>query len=240
MRWLGWTVVLLLLPVSLSYAQEPGPRSGAVIWFKGLAVQTFAIQESRSGLLRGGDEIPDPLDRRIEVEKSILQLAYSFLPDQQLFLSIPYLDKSQEWRDPQTGERRREGSSGLGDILLLYKYRFFRKDPRPGVTTQFSFALGPELPLGRDDVRNGNGELLPPSLQPGRGTVNWLTALAAVYPRGRHEMGSSLLYKVNTEGAQQVEEGDWLELHTGYHYRFWQQKFPGGNAAAGPGLTWHK
>ena len=44
------------------------------------------------------------------------------------------------------------GGTGLGDLLVLAKYRFYRRDSPRG-TTQASVTLGPKLPTGRTDLR---------------------------------------------------------------------------------------
>jgi len=60
------------------------------------------------------------------------------------------------------------GGTGLGDTMVLVKYRFYRHDSQRG-TTQASVTLGPKIPTGRTDLTGSNGSLLPASLQPGSG-----------------------------------------------------------------------
>ena len=42
------------------------------------------------------------------------------------------------------------GGTGLGDAMVLVKYRFYRRDSRRG-TTQASVTFGPKIPTGRTD-----------------------------------------------------------------------------------------
>ncbi|MGB6820718.1 MAG: transporter, partial [Candidatus Acidiferrales bacterium] len=63
------------------------------------------------------------------------------------------------------------GGTGLGDTMVLVKYRFYRRDSKRG-TTQSSVTFGPKIPTGRTDLTDGNGSRLPASLQPGSGSTD--------------------------------------------------------------------
>ena len=45
-------------------------------------------------------------------------------------------------------------------------------------------------------------------------------------------------YKLNTEGAQDFEKGDFFSLGVGGAYRFWHTKYPGPTASGKLGITW--
>ena len=55
--------------------------------------------------------------------------------------------------------------TGLGDMLLLVKYRFYRRDSPRG-TTQASVTLGPKLPTGRTNLTEAT-ELACPGIAAG-------------------------------------------------------------------------
>src|SRR5207244_9106140 len=67
------------------------------------------------------------------------------------------------------------GETGLGDSLVLAKYRFYRRDSPRG-TTQASATFGPKLPTGRTNLADASGGLLPASLQPGSGSTDLFLA----------------------------------------------------------------
>ncbi len=71
-------------------------------------------------------------------------------------------------------------ATGLGDAMLLVKYRFYRRDSPRG-TTQASVTFGPKIPTGRTDLADGNGIRLPSSLQPGSGSTDLFLAATWTY-----------------------------------------------------------
>src|SRR4029077_2229809 len=62
------------------------------------------------------------------------------------------------------------GGTGLGDAMVLVKYRFYRRDSQRG-TTQASVTLGPKIPTGQTNLTDTNGRRLPAGLQPGSGST---------------------------------------------------------------------
>jgi hypothetical protein len=72
------------------------------------------------------------------------------------------------------------GGTGLGDAMLLVKYRFYRRDSPRG-TIQTSVTLGPKIPTGRADIRDSKGSLLPASLQAGSGSTDFFLAANWTY-----------------------------------------------------------
>ena len=72
------------------------------------------------------------------------------------------------------------GGTGLGDAMVLVKYRFYRRDSERG-TTQASVTFGPKLPTGRTDLKDTKGNLLPASLQPGSGSTDFFVAANWTY-----------------------------------------------------------
>lgn len=63
--------------------------------------------------------------------------------------------------------------NGVGDAFLLFKYQLLNTKKRH--PTQVTVGAGPKLPLGKNDVRQDNGVLLSPDLQPGTGSWDILT-----------------------------------------------------------------
>src|SRR5436305_4102829 len=72
------------------------------------------------------------------------------------------------------------GGTGLGDSLVLAKYRFYRRDSPRG-TTQASVTLGPKLPTGRTGLTGNDGFRLPAGLQPGSGSTDLFLAANWTY-----------------------------------------------------------
>jgi hypothetical protein len=133
------------------------------------------------------------------------------------------------------------GGTGLGDAMVLVKYRFYRRDSPRG-TTQASVTFGPKLPTGRTDLTDTNGILLPASLQPGSGSTdlflaaNWTyTGLFNFKRLVADEDFHSLL---RSEGAQATRLGTNLESRFWLSYRPYESRDGAREWFIGPVLTW--
>jgi hypothetical protein len=133
------------------------------------------------------------------------------------------------------------GGTELGDAILLVKYRFYRRDSQRG-TTQASVTFGPKIPTGGTDLTDGNGGLLPASLQPGSGSTdffiaaNWTyTGLFNVRRLVADEDFHSLL---RTQGTQATRLGSNIESRFWLSYRPYESKDVTREWFIGPVLTW--
>jgi hypothetical protein len=131
--------------------------------------------------------------------------------------------------------------TGLGDAMLLVKYRFYRRDSPRG-TTQASVTIGPKLPTGSTDLTSTNGDRLPVGLQPGSGSTdlflaaNWTyTGLFNLRRLVADEDFHSLL---RTEGTQATRLGSGIESRFWLSYRPYESKDGAREWFIGPELTW--
>jgi hypothetical protein len=133
------------------------------------------------------------------------------------------------------------GGTGLGDAMVLIKYRFYRRDSPRG-TTQASITLGPKLPTGRTGLTDGIGSLLPAGLQPGSGSTdlflaaNWTyTGLFTLRRLVADEDFHSLL---RSQGTQRTRLGSDVESRFWLSYRPYESKDVAREWFIGPVLTW--
>lgn len=133
------------------------------------------------------------------------------------------------------------GGTGLGDTMLLVKYRFYRKDSARG-TTQASVTVGPKIPTGATHLTDGNGGRLPTTLQPGSGSTdlflqaNWTyTGLFNVRRLVADEDFHSL---VRTQGAQQTRLGSDVASRFWLSYRPYESANLYREWFIGPAVTW--
>src|SRR6202030_1636405 len=119
------------------------------------------------------------------------------------------------------------GGSGLGDAMVLVKYRFYRRDSPRG-TTQASVTFGPKIPTGRTNLTDDDANLLPASLQPGSGSTdlflaaNWTyTGLFNLRRLVADEDFHSLIL---SEGTQQTRLGSPVESRFWLSYRPYESK----------------
>ena len=135
------------------------------------------------------------------------------------------------------------GGSGLGDSLLLVKYRFVRRDSERG-TTQASVAFGPKLPTGRTDLRDAFGNLLPVSLQPGSGSTDLFLNFSGTYTGlfGAEKLvaDGTVDYLDRTAGVERTRLGNTLQARLYLPYRPYESHSVGKEWWVGPELIWER
>jgi len=133
------------------------------------------------------------------------------------------------------------GGTGLGDAMVLVKYRFYRRDSQRG-TTQASVTVGPKLPTGRTNISSATGTLLPASLQPGSGSTDLLAAAnwtyTGLFNSKRLVADEDFHALVRSEGTQVTRIGDELESRFWLSYRPYEAKDGAREWFIGPVLTW--
>jgi hypothetical protein len=107
-------------------------------------------------------------------------------------------------------------SAGMGDVSLLAQYRFFYDRAS---ATQMALLAGLKLPTGDTDVRAANGERFETEFQPGGGAWEGSVGLAFTKRIGAWSFDSNVLYVLATDGAQDTNLGDRLQLNVALSYR---------------------
>jgi hypothetical protein len=169
---------------------------------------------------------------RVE-QRAVASIDHGVHKDLTVSMLIPWVDVDL---DSSGGDA---SASGVGDVALLGKYRFYRRDwPRSAFNA--AVLVGVETPTGTTNETQGGGRL-PPGLQPGSGSWDPFFSLTGTLSVGRWRFDSNAFYKWNTEGAQSYEDGDFFSLNAGGAYRFLHTKYPGPTASASGGFEWrHK
>src|SRR5262249_23472821 len=131
--------------------------------------------------------------------------------------------------------------TGLGDAMLLVKYRFYRRDSSRG-TTQASFTLGPKLPTGETELRSANGDLAPATLQPGSGSTDLFAAANWTYTglfNVRRLVADEDFHTVlRSQGTQKTKLGNDIQSRFWLSYRPYESRNVGREWFIGPVLTW--
>lgn len=133
------------------------------------------------------------------------------------------------------------GGTGLGDTMILVKYRFYRRDSPRG-TTQASVTFGPKLPTGLTHLNQANGERLPATLQPGSGSTdlflsaNW--TYTGLFNLRRLVADEDFHSLIRTEGTQATRLGSDVESRFWLSYRPYEAKNATREWFIGPALTW--
>jgi hypothetical protein len=165
-----------------------------------------------------------------------LNFTWGFHPDFDLTVLIPIATNQFD----VAGVPGASGT-GLGDAMLLVKYRFIRRDSTRG-TTQTSFTFGPKLPTGRTDLTSASGSLLPAGLQPGSGSTDLFAAANWTYTGlfnvRRLVADEDVHTLIRTEGTQGTRLGSDLESRFWLSYRPYEAKDGSREWFIGPVLTW--
>ena len=94
----------------------------------------FILREQT--VLRRSSDDPGPKDRDLRVLTVPSVLVYGVTRNLTLFGIVPYVDKTLD-ETTSTGQRRRRGDSGVGDVTLLSRYTLYSVD-RLGETRRFA------------------------------------------------------------------------------------------------------
>ena len=133
------------------------------------------------------------------------------------------------------------GGTGLGDAMILVKYRLYRRDSERG-TTQASVTFGPKIPTGRTDLNAINGSRLPAGLQPGSGSLDLFLAAnwtyTGLFNLRRLVADEDFHALLRSQGTQATRLGRDLESRFWLSYRPYESKNVGREWFIGPELTW--
>ena len=133
------------------------------------------------------------------------------------------------------------GGTGLGDVLALVKYRFYRRDSPRG-TTQASVTLGPKIQTGATTLRDSQGNLLPAGLQPGSGSTDLFLAANWTYTGlfnvKRLVADEDFHFLLRSQGTQETRLGSDIESRFWLSYRPYESKNGAREWFIGPVLTW--
>jgi hypothetical protein len=230
-----WLVFAVLFCASGVRAQGPAPETAPPFFPGGEFISYNSIFTTR-GLMQGTSDGIPVTARPTFAHEADFNFTWGFHHDFDLTVLVPIITNHFDMASTQG-----VAGTGLGDAMVLVKYRFYRRDSERG-TTQASVTFGPKIPTGRTDVADGNGVRLPSSLQPGSGSTdlflaaNWTyTGLFNLKRLVADEDFHSLL---RSEGTQATRLGDDLESRFWLSYRPYESKDVNREWFIGPVVTW--
>jgi hypothetical protein len=229
-----WLALLMLFWVSSVSAQGPAPETapplfpgGGLISYNSIFVTREPMSESSSGI---------PLTARPTFShEGDFNFTWGFFRDFDLTLLVPVITN----RFAMAGQK--VSGTGLGDAMLLMKYRFYRRDSERG-TTQASVTAGPKLPTGSTRLTDGNHVRLPAGLQPGSGSTDLFVAAnwtyTGLFQLKRLVADEDFHTLVRSSGTQATRLGSDLESRFWLSYRPYESKDVNREWFVGPALTW--
>lgn len=226
---------LFLSCASKASGQGAAPETAPPLFPGGGLVSYNSVFTTRSMMPGISDGIP-PTARPTFSHKSEFNFTWGFYRDFDLTVLVPIVTNHYDAASAQT-----VGGTGLGDAMVLVKYRFYRRDSERG-TTQASVTFGPKIPTGRTNLTNPSGGQLPASLQPGSGSTDLFVAANWTYTGlfniRRLVADEDFHALVRSQGTQSTRLGSDLESRFWLSYRPYESKDGAREWFIGPALTW--
>jgi len=228
----------VLFVAQIGRAQGPAPETAAPLFPGGALLSYNSVFTTRGPRAGSLDDI-SPTARPTVSHQGNFTFTWGFFPNFDLTVIVPIVMNrfgvADSVRTPTVG------GTGLGDSMLLVKYRFYRKDSERG-TTQASVTFGPKIPTGRTNLLDSDGMLLPAGLQPGSGSTDFFLAgyftYTGLFNIRRLVADESFTSLLRTQGTQATRLGDELESRFWLSYRPFESQNVGREWFIGPDLIW--
>jgi hypothetical protein len=228
-------LLLVVLGAQTARGQGPAPETAPPLFPGGGLISYNSIFTTR-GLLPESMGSISPTARPTFSHEGDIIFTWGFYRNFDLTILVPIVTNEFGSKSQHT-----VGGTGLGDAMVLVKYRFLRRDSPRG-TTQASVTFGPKIPTGRTDLIAGNGTLLPASLQPGSGSTDFLLAAnwtyTGLFKIKRLVADEDFHTLLRTQGSQATRLGSDIESRFWLSYRPYESKNVAREWFIGPVLTW--
>jgi hypothetical protein len=224
-------VIVLLSSASPAIGQSPAPETAPPL-FPGGGLVSYNSNFTTRGLM----PVLNPLTVRPTFShEGDFTFTWGFHRDFDLTVSVPVVTNRFDAGTASVG------GTGLGDMMALVKYRFYRRDSERG-TTQASVTAGPKLPTGRTGLTDANGRLLPAGLQAGSGSTDFFLAANWTYTglfNVRRLVADGDFHSLlRSTGTQATNLGNDLTSRFWLSYRPYEAKDGSREWFIGPDLTW--
>jgi hypothetical protein len=230
-------VVLMLYPLRAA-AQGASPETAASLFPGGALVSYNSVFATRSIFASSTGSMPSTA-RPTFSHEALFNFTWGFHRDFALTALVPVVTNRFDMTTPSAHSS--VGGTGLGDMVLLVKYRFFRRDSERG-TTQASVTFGPKIPTGSTSLTGTNGRLLPAGLQPGSGSTDLFLAgnwtYTGLFNRKRLVADEDFHSVLRSQGTQRTRLGANVISRFWLSYRPYQSKSLAHEWFIGPVLTW--
>jgi hypothetical protein len=229
-------LLVLIFCARLANAQGPAPETAPPLFPGGGLISYNSIFTTRGFTATGTPRTIPATARPTFAHEGDFNFTWGFYPNFDLAVILPLV--TNHFR---AAGGPFEGGTGLGDALVLVKWRFYRRDSERG-TTQASVTFGPKLATGRTSLSDGKGIRLPATLQPGSGSTDFFVAANWTYTGLFHlrrlVADEDFHALVRTPGTQATRIGSDAESRFWLSYRPYESKTVTREWFIGPALTW--
>jgi hypothetical protein len=227
--------LLYLLCVSEVKAQGPAPETAPPLFPGGGLISYNSIFTTRGLMPASSGGIPVTSFPTFSHEGDF-NFTWGFYRNFDLTVLVPVVTNHFD-----NGNGPIVGGTGLGDAMVLVKYRFYRRDSERG-TTQASVTFGPKIPTGRTDLTDTNGKRLPAGLQPGSGSADLFLAAnwtyTGLFKLKRLVADEDFHSQIRSQGTQATRLGSDIESRFWLSYRPYESRNVAREWFIGPVLTW--
>jgi hypothetical protein len=231
----AWVVLAALLGVSTARGQGPAPETAPPLFPGGELISYNSIFTTR-GQMPGNTDAISATARPTFSHEGEFNFTWGFYRNFDLTVLVPIITNRFGMPGIST-----VGGTGLGDTMVLVKYRFYRRDSPRG-TTQASVTFGPKIPTGLTTLTGTNGDLLPAGLQPGSGSIDFFLAANWTYTglfNSRRLVADEDFHSLlRTEGSQRTRLGTSVESRFWLSYRPYESRDGAREWFIGPVFTW--
>ena len=221
-----------LLCVSLANGQGAAPETAPPL-FPGGGLVSYSSTFTTRGLIPEGNL--SATARPTFAHEGDFNFTWGFRRDFDFTILVPVVTNHFDGVTPTVG------GTGLGDMMALVKYRFYRRDSQRG-TTQASVTAGPKLPTGRTDLKDTSGVLLPATLQPSSGSTDMFVAsnwtYTGLFNFKRLVADEDFHSLIHSQGTQRTRLGSDIESRFWLSYRPYESKNVAREWFIGPVLMW--
>jgi len=196
-------------------------KTAQTVGFESNAFRTFSRALWKNRLEIEGQEVADPEDRDVFVFAQVFAVPIRIDGDTVLAISAPILHKELSFA--ASPSQAALSDSGLGDTTLLLKRRVYQNDYLGG-GIQAAILGGVKLPTGDHDQRDAQGNLLPPGLQLGTGSVDVPIGFTFTAFKNRIGFTSDVLYQFNNQ-SDGFRFGDETRVNLAVGYRLFPKKY---------------
>lgn len=233
----GALLLLGLLGAPIAQAQGPAPETAPPLFPGGALISYNSIITTRGEAPVSSGGIPATARPTFSHEGD-LNFTWGFHSDFDLTILLPIVTNHFAFTGGPAA-----GGTGLGDAMLLVKYRFYRRDSKRG-TTQASVTFGPKIPTGKTDLTDANGKKLPAGLQPGSGSTDLFLAAnwtyTGLFNSKRLVADEDFRSTIRSQGTQSTRLGNDIESRFWLSYRPYESKNVAREWFIGPALTWQQ
>ncbi|HEX2664207.1 MAG TPA: hypothetical protein VHM93_15345 [Candidatus Acidoferrum sp.] len=231
-------LALLAVCAQTAGAQGASPETAASLFPGGGLVSYNSVFTTRGVFPSSTGNMPSTA-RPTFSHEGLFNFTWGFHRDFALTVLVPVVTNRFDMNTLPA--RSSVGGTGLGDVVLLVKYRFYRRDCERG-TTQASVTVGPKIPTGSTSLTGTSGLLLPAGLQPGSGSTDFFVAgnwtYTGVLNLKRLVADEDFHATLRSQGTQKTQLGSNVVSRFWLSYRPYQSKNLSHEWFIGPELTW--